>query len=67
MYFREFLNLCSNTFIETLWQQLFKPSLSTIISGNPKVLKWLPLKTSSVYLATRRMTSMPLVCCYWNF
>ncbi|KAK1422395.1 hypothetical protein QVD17_25485 [Tagetes erecta] len=42
-----------NTFIETLRDRLFKPSLSTIISGNPKLVTVSPLDT--VLMATKTM------------
>ncbi|KAJ0883037.1 putative CBS domain-containing protein CBSCBSPB [Helianthus annuus] len=35
----------SNTFIESLQERLFKPSLSTIISGNPKLVTVSPSDT----------------------
>ncbi|KAI7736821.1 hypothetical protein M8C21_015827, partial [Ambrosia artemisiifolia] len=43
----------SNTFIETLRERLFKPSLSTIISGNPKLVTVSPSDT--VLMATKAM------------
>ncbi|KAI3777671.1 hypothetical protein L1987_47472 [Smallanthus sonchifolius] len=43
----------SNTFIETLRERLFKPSLSTIISGNPKLVTVSPSDT--VLMATKTM------------
>ncbi|XP_076898509.1 CBS domain-containing protein CBSCBSPB5-like [Bidens hawaiensis] len=43
----------SNTFIETLRERLFKPSLSTIISGNPKLVTISPSDT--VLMATKAM------------
>ncbi|KAK9054593.1 hypothetical protein SSX86_025672 [Deinandra increscens subsp. villosa] len=43
----------SNTFIETLREQLFKPSLSTIISGNSKLVAVSPSDT--VLMATKTM------------
>ncbi|ONK58512.1 uncharacterized protein A4U43_C09F13840 [Asparagus officinalis] len=42
-----------NTFIETLQERLFRPSLSTIISGSSKVLTVLP--TDTVLAATQKM------------
>ncbi|KAJ0639181.1 putative PB1 domain, CBS domain-containing protein [Helianthus annuus] len=43
----------SNTFIESLRERLFKPSLSTIISGNPKLVTVSPSDT--VLMATKTM------------
>ncbi|KAK1433930.1 hypothetical protein QVD17_10848 [Tagetes erecta] len=43
----------SNTFIETLRERLFKPSLSTIISANPKLVTVSPSDT--VLMATKAM------------
>ncbi|KAL8097859.1 CBS domain-containing protein CBSCBSPB5-like [Apium graveolens] len=42
-----------NTFIETLREKMFKPSLSTIINENPKVITLSP--TDTVVMATKQM------------
>ncbi|XP_038986888.1 CBS domain-containing protein CBSCBSPB5-like isoform X2 [Phoenix dactylifera] len=47
-----------NTFIETLRERIFRPSLSTIISGNTKVLTVSP--TESVLTATRKMLEVQI-------
>ncbi|CAA7396278.1 unnamed protein product [Spirodela intermedia] len=47
-----------NTFIETLRERMFRPSLSTIISENPKVVTVSP--TDSVLTATKKMLELKL-------
>ncbi|XP_073117153.1 CBS domain-containing protein CBSCBSPB1 isoform X2 [Elaeis guineensis] len=47
-----------NTFIETLRERMFRPSLSTIISGNTKVLTVSPME--SVLTATRKMLEVQI-------
>ncbi|XP_020580656.1 CBS domain-containing protein CBSCBSPB1-like [Phalaenopsis equestris] len=48
----------SNTFIETLRERMFKPSLSTIISENSKVVKVLP--SESVLIAAKKMLELKM-------
>lgn len=46
----------SNTFIETLRERMFRPSLATFITEHTKVAKVSP--TESVYMATKRMQEL---------
>lgn len=46
----------SNTFIETLRERMFRPSLATVITEHTKVAKVSP--TESVYMATKRMQEL---------
>nr|CAD1839053.1 unnamed protein product [Ananas comosus var. bracteatus] len=47
-----------HTFIETLREKMFRPSLSTIISENPKVVSISP--TDSVLTATKKMLELKI-------